>query len=197
METAAVNISEIIADLRKEISERNYDPIPDFSDTLMTESEEDKSSEPFEMDFFLSETASANRTYYINPNVPVCGNFKLIKRVVRKFTYFIMQHLVNAQNEFNTHTIRCLNQIRNYVFSESEKLDLVKSIQETLDGDIAPQLNINARHMDKVREENFMLKNQVKEMENDIKGLNDENEKLLCRLEILEIKMKRLEELNK
>lgn len=194
METTAVNISEIITDLRKEISEKNYAPIPDFSDTFTTELEEKKNSEPFELDFFLSETICANNTYYINPNVPVCGKFKPIKRVIRKFAYFIVQHLVNAQNEFNIHNIRCINQLRNFVFNESEKLDLLKSVKETIDGDIAPQLNINARHVDTLREENFMLKNQVKKMENGIKDLSDENEKLLCRLEILELKMKRLEE---
>ena len=76
--------------------------------------------EEFNRDELLCEIELANGSYIISPEVELEGKCKFIKRVVRKFTYFLVRQFAEKLTEYNTHMIRSLNQIRNYIFCTHE-----------------------------------------------------------------------------
>jgi hypothetical protein len=110
-------MTEIMAaKLRERVLTRAYKDEPlSFADITLFPSESRYDGEIFEREIFLrglSEVESASR---VEVDFPIQGNFGLIKRILRKLTYFMIKRLFNEQNQFNSTQCDVNRQLRNFV----------------------------------------------------------------------------------
>jgi hypothetical protein len=107
-----INVEEIMEEIRNNIAERNidYEPIS-FEDVEV--------STYFDAVELDNEIALAQSTWDVSKTyLPYTGNFivKFIKKIVRR-TLIIFSY---RQNQFNSHVVRSLNQIDNYIKASAD-----------------------------------------------------------------------------
>lgn len=143
MENNNINIEEIMAQIKREIKEKNlssdmlsFEDVPYKKPVQISRSGNASLSDADETLAFM------NAHYYVQPYKPITGNpIKVfIKKVIRKLTKFYVEPVVFEQNEFNANTVSVLNTLRNTAENQSscetdslaEKLETLKLAQREL-----------------------------------------------------------------
>lgn len=132
-----INIEQIMEEIRKNIKDRGYDKEPlDFEEIELSKPVL-QSNTVYDPDEFLHELEYLNHNWNNSWQVPVNGANPVsvfLKKVIRKCTRFLLFPIVNFQNAYNASSIRCLNQIREYMAQTEiykEKIEkLEKELQE-------------------------------------------------------------------
>lgn len=161
MENNNINIEEIMAQIKREIKEKNL-----TSDMLSFEDVPYKKPVQVSRNGNASigdadETlASMNAHYYIQPYKPISGNpLKVfIKKVIRKLVKFYVEPVVFEQNEFNANTVSVLNTLRNA--AENHSSVEADSIAESLENLELAQKELLIR-IESLEKENNLLKEEL------------------------------------
>ena len=135
-----INVEEIIAELRQETRLKDMADIESFEEIDCLDLSDGSGLEEFNRDELLREMGLANGSYIISPEVELEGKCKFIKRIVRKFTYFLVRQFAERLTEYNTHMIRSLNQIRNYIFCRYEDDNAVGELKSLVVCDVTAKV---------------------------------------------------------
>lgn len=202
MDSNTINIEKIMEEIRLEIRSKVFDEIEDFEDCAYFGINGIGAFEPFDRNEFIYELSTSSQKYVLPTSFPVEGNFKFIKRTVRKFTFFITRQLAEFLTEYNCHIIRTLNQVRNYIFEH----DRTDAEQKKCISEMADLISVLHSHSGKIRKisnENIMLRQKIallentsEECRNKTENLKEQMEILKERLEITERKYQMLNEKN-
>lgn len=141
-----INVEEIMKEIRQNIRERGYDKEPLSFEEVQVSKPAIASDVGYSVDLFLYELGYLNHNWSNSFQAPVTGRNPLvvfIKRVVRKFTRFIIFPIVNFQNSYNGSNVRCLNQIKEYM----AEMDVYKQRIEQLEKEIEYIKNHSAEGM--------------------------------------------------
>ena len=131
-----INIEEIMKEIRQNIKERGYDKEPlSFEDVTISEPAVQEGAQ-FSMDEFLTELNYMNRGWNNSFNVPVEGGNPIavfVKKMIRKCTRFIVFPIVNFQNAYNVSNVRCMNQVKEYVFLLEEYTKKIEQLEKEVE----------------------------------------------------------------
>lgn len=156
MENNNINIETIMADIKRKIKEENLTAdmlsFEDIPCNKPTEIKEDPIKKVTETSLYY-----LNTHYYIQPHRELRGNlFKVfIKKVLRKMIKFYIDPVVFEQNEFNSNTVRVLNELVHNADSFDinelfKKIDTVFLVNKQF-----------AIRLDKLERENAQLKKEL------------------------------------
>ena len=137
MENNNINIEEIMAQIKREIKEKNLSSdMLSFEDVPYKKPVQVSRSGNASLDDADEALAYMNAHYYVQPYKPIAGNpIKVfIKKVIRKLTKFYVEPVVFEQNEFNANTVSVLNTLRNTAENQpSSETDALAGKLETLE----------------------------------------------------------------
>lgn len=102
MEHQTINIEEIIAELRQEARLKDMADIESFDEVCCLGLNDGNSLEEFDRDELFREMELANGSFIFSPEVELDGKFKLIKRIIRKLTYFLMRQFAERLTEYKS-----------------------------------------------------------------------------------------------
>lgn len=119
-----IDIKEIMSNIKLEIEDINIQvDYPDFETLEMPKRE----LNGFDLDLLVNEMKHVNLLWDIGRNdtiiksTGIVGSVKyFIKRLIRKSIRFYLAPLIQQQEQFNVHTVRVLNQMRDYIIEEQE-----------------------------------------------------------------------------
>ena len=136
MENNNINIEEIMAQIKREIKEKNLSSdMLSFEDVPYKKPVQVSRSGNASLDDADEALAYMNAHYYVQPYKPIAGNpIKVfIKKVIRKLTKFYVEPVV-FENEFNANTVSVLNTLRNTAENQpSSETDALAGKLETLE----------------------------------------------------------------
>ena len=194
MEHQTINIEEIIAELRQEARLRDMADIESFDEVCCLGLNDGNSLEEFDRDELFREMELANGSFIFSPEVELDGKFKLIKRIIRKLTYFLMRQFAERLTEYNTHMIRSLNQIRNYIFYRYEADNTVEELKSLVVGDVTAKITAQASRIRVISNENMELKRQLAQYTELLKRYQFNAERTGKQIELMKIKIETIEE---
>jgi len=192
MEQQKINVEEIMDELRKEIAAKDLQDIEDFEDVVGMDIYDEDHSEPFDLNMLLSEAELMNKSFWFDCNIPVCGKFKFIKKIVRKFGNFIVQHYVTQHNEYNEHVVRCINQLRNFIYSDAETRKKLDSVCNIVNGEIGLQIKAQSKRTASVLQDNYILKKDNERLLSELEEGKEKQKVYEQKLELLELKLETL-----
>lgn len=193
MERQTINIEEIIAELRQETRLKDMADIESFEEVCCLDLSDVSGLEEFNRDELLCEIELANGSYIISPEVELEGKCKFIKRVVRKFTYFLVRQFAEKLTEYNTHMIRSLNQIRNYIFCTHEDGNAFEELKSLVVCDVTTKITAQASRIRSISKENVELRQQISKCTVLLEEYQSNAEKVSAQIELMQIKMETLE----
>lgn len=143
MENNNIDIEEIMAQIKREIKEKNLtSDMLSFEDVPYKKPVQVSRSGNASLDDADEALSFMNAHYYVQPYKPITGNpLKVfIKKVIRKLTKFYVEPVVFEQNEFNASTVSILNILSNIAQNQepcemdvlAEKLETIELAQREL-----------------------------------------------------------------
>lgn len=143
MENNNIDIEEIMAQIKREIKEKNLtSDMLSFEDVPYKKPIQVSRSGNASLDDADEALSFMNAHYYVQPYKPITGNpLKVfIKKVIRKLTKFYVEPVVFEQNEFNANTVSILNILSNIAQNQepcemdalAEKLETIELAQREL-----------------------------------------------------------------
>lgn len=143
MENNNIDIEEIMAQIKREIKEKNLtSDMLSFEDVPYKKPVQVSRSGNASLDDADEALSFMNAHYYVQPYKPITGNpLKVfIKKVIRKLTKFYVEPVVFEQNEFNANTVSILNILSNIAQNQepcemdvlAEKLETIELAQREL-----------------------------------------------------------------
>lgn len=129
-----IDVQKIVKEIRMEIENKGYKP-SDLSfedvDDMMGPVDIDE----YDFEVLTYHLDKANRTCFVPWYEPysTTGIKTIVKKVIRKATAFFIAPITDKQNEFNTASVRTLNQLK-YFAAENEKLLIkIKQLEERIE----------------------------------------------------------------
>lgn len=113
-----INIEDIMTEIRQNIKDRGYDKEPLSFEEVEMSKPVLLSGGGYNAEELIHELEYMNHNWCNTFNVPISGGnpFSVfIRKVIRKCTRFIVFPIVNFQNAYNVSSIRCINQIKEYM----------------------------------------------------------------------------------
>ena len=117
-----VNIEDIMAEIRTEIKEKGYtSDMLSFKDVISVSHND---ADIFDKRKFTELMAYLNTAYRVPVARPITGNplVVFVKKVIRKFTLFILGPVVDHQSEYNAFSARAFNMVSCYINENSTTL---------------------------------------------------------------------------
>ncbi len=112
MDNKAINIEEIMDEIRREIKEKGLSAdMLSFEDVPCPKPEDAIKGNALDSEEIRNALIYMNGHYNVQPYKPLGGNALVvfIKKVIRKLTKFYVEPVVFEQNTYNANTIRVLN----------------------------------------------------------------------------------------
>lgn len=131
-----INIEEIMQEIRQNIKDKGYDKEPVSFEEIEMPQGAVSGGEGYQADVLLSELEYLNHNYYNQFHVPINGGNPfavLIKKVIRKLTRFLVVPLVEFQNQYNASSLRCMNQMKEYITELETYQSRVEELEKELD----------------------------------------------------------------
>jgi hypothetical protein len=188
-----INVEEIIAELRQETRLKDMADIESFEEIDCLDLSDGSGLEEFNRDELLREMGLANGSYIISPEVELEGKCKFIKRIVRKFTYFLVRQFAERLTEYNTHMIRSLNQIRNYIFCRYEDDNAVGELKSLVVCDVTAKVTAQSSRIRLISKENMELRQQIAKCTGLLEEYRRNAERAGAQIELMQIKIETLE----
>ncbi len=125
-----INVEEIMEQIREEIREKGYrEEDLSFNDVPLQK----MGSEMMQFDekTMLSYLSNAKQTYRVDFYKPIEGGLKgFMKKLVRKLAKPILLHLCQEQEEFNSSSIKAMEQLYAYNKVLEDRIDHLERILE-------------------------------------------------------------------
>ena len=137
-ETNSIDVSQIMADIRREIEEKGLrNDLPDFEEVAVP-NENDADSGVFSLERFTLHVDGMNSTYLVPGYHPIGGNpIKVFfKKVLRKLMKFYVQPIAEEVTDFNTCSVRAMNQARNFILEQKSYIEDLEARVETLEAQV-------------------------------------------------------------
>lgn len=131
-----LNIEDIMAEIRQEIKDKGFtSDMLSFEDISYPKVDTLNLNISMQSDEISNSLVYMNTHYQIQPYKSIYGNpvKTFIKKVLRKSIKFYIEPIVLEQNEFNAHTIRVLNSIRETFLEQDNKNNEVENILERIE----------------------------------------------------------------
>jgi len=193
MGTQIINIEEIITELRQEARAKNMTDIESFDDVCCFGLKEDSDLESFNREELLYEMKLANQSFIVSPDIALTGKFQFIKRIIRKFNYFLIRQFAERATEYNRHIIRSMNQIRNYIFHRYEDDKNIEELKAIVAGEVTSKIAAQTSRIREISKENLELKQQILQCVNQSKSYQESLQQANAQIELLKIKLEIIE----
>ena len=164
MSSQTINVEQIMRELKKEAESRGMSEIEGFDEAAPLELVYAQRGEPFDPDFLLNEMELANKSFAVNPDIAVEGRCRLMKRLIRKLSAFIVRQLAEDMTQYNIHIVRSMNQIRNYIVTRNSADKDVAELKSLISGDISWKIDAQSGRLRELSRENMELKKQLQEL---------------------------------
>lgn len=127
MENAAINVEEIMVELKEKAAKRKYEKeAVDFESLLHSE---DDGIRPFFLDDLNEELRNLQEQCYVEYEQPITGKGRFLKKVIKKLYCFHMKPLWEAQNALNVENFNVLCQIRDYIAQQKENEEKIQILE--------------------------------------------------------------------
>lgn len=168
----AVNIENIMNEIRQEIKEKGYTyDMLSFKEVFTVQTDGSNEVDIAEIDGNLGYL---NSSYEIMAYRPLAGNklFVFIKKVIRKLTKFYIEPIVASQNEFNAYNVRVLNALSGYVKKQAAVKDEASLAEELSDRMSTMELQLKT-----AASEIRTLNDRISQLEKENKELKDRKDR--------------------
>lgn len=130
-----INVEEIMAEIRSNIKERGYEPLPVEFEEITIDKPAIQPGIAFDADDFKQEVNYLNYNWNNSFQVPVSGGNKIavfVKKMISKCTRFIVFPIVNYQNAYNASNARCMMQVKEYMAELEKYREKVDALEKEL-----------------------------------------------------------------
>lgn len=122
-----INVEKIMEEIREEIREKGYTPdllsFDDISIDVQTLNTDEFNQLNFNEGMFAANHNWNVQTYHVYEGNPIKV---LIKKVLRKMSYFFVTEVMIDQNKYNAAVIQSLNQIDLYMQKTNKEIEELK-----------------------------------------------------------------------
>ena len=129
----SVDIKEIMREIRAQIqAEGSKEQVPPFHAHVVGQNVEKPQSGSDDWEQFMQNLRYVNLNY----DIPYYWSFgpsglkTFVKRIIRKLLKCLIPPILARQNEFNAHTVRCLNTMRYFIEEQRAENQKMKDLQE-------------------------------------------------------------------
>ena len=190
MSNQRIDVEQIIHELRAEVNSRDLPEIAEFDEMASMEVDYAQKGEPFDPDFLLNEMELANRSFTIDSNIQIEGRLRLLKRLMRKLSFFIVRQLAESMTQYNIHIVRSMNQIRNYIIMRNSADKDVVLLKDLVSGDISWKIETQSSRIREISRENAELKKQLRKFAEAEEKNSLTLEKANAEIEVLKVKLR-------
>ena len=197
IKSSDINVEVIMEEIRQKIKDKGIEVVefPDMN-TLVLKSIGAESTS-FNTDNFEVNMLKINKEWNVNADQPITSHRKLIggfivfvKRLIRKCLRWYISPIADQIQQFNSSIVRTLNEIRKYVYSNNETIEVLNSKISVLE-DMIQSLNPQSQFSEDIQKRTFVLEENVRGLNQSTKQTRDVSIFATERLSRLEDSLKR------